>query len=109
MTLNDFKALKGDRQMGVNSLPVTLGPDRAARLACIVMGVPQILIIGLLIAGGKPIHGLIVLALLLAQAAAMRVLLRDPEGRAPWYNGTGVLAYVFGMMVTATSLGGMMP
>ena len=26
MTLNDFKALEGDRQMGVNSLPVTLGP-----------------------------------------------------------------------------------
>jgi chlorophyll synthase len=31
MTLNDFKALEGDRQMGVNSLPVTLGPERAAR------------------------------------------------------------------------------
>ena len=31
MTLNDFKALEGDRQMGVNSLPVTLGPERAAK------------------------------------------------------------------------------
>lgn len=33
MTLNDFKALEGDRQHGVRSLPVTLGPDVAARLA----------------------------------------------------------------------------
>ena len=30
MTLNDFKAVAGDRQMGVRSLPVQLGVDRAA-------------------------------------------------------------------------------
>ena len=34
----------------------------------------------------------------------MTVLLRDPEGRAPWYNGTGVLMYVSGMMVAAFAL-----
>ena len=39
MTLNDFKALEGDRQMGVNSLPVTLGPERAARVAWLGDGV----------------------------------------------------------------------
>jgi chlorophyll synthase len=44
MTLNDFKALEGDRQMGVNSLPVTLGPERAAKLACVVMAVPQLIV-----------------------------------------------------------------
>lgn len=107
MTLNDFKALKGDRQMGVNSLPVTLGPERAARLACVVMAVPQLVIIALLFGWGKPIHAGLILALLGGQLTAMRVLLRDPEGRAPWYNGTGVLAYVAGMMVTATALGGL--
>ena len=40
MTLNDFKAIEGDRRMGVRSLPVQLGVDRAARLACWVMIVP---------------------------------------------------------------------
>ena len=107
MTLNDFKALKGDRQMGVNSLPVTMGPARAARMACVVMALPQIAVIALLFAWGKPVHGAIVLALLAGQVLAMRVLLNDPEGRAPWYNGTGVLAYVSGMMVTAVALGGL--
>jgi len=34
----------------------------------------------------------------------MRVLLTDPKGRAPWYNGTGVLAYISGMMVSAVAL-----
>ena len=107
MTLNDFKALKGDRQMGVNSLPVTMGPARAARLACVVMALPQIAVVALLFAWGKPVHGAIVLVLLAGQTLAMRVLLNDPEGRAPWYNGTGVLAYVSGMMVAAIALGGL--
>ena len=34
MTLNDFKSVAGDRRMGVRSLPVQLGVDRAGRLAC---------------------------------------------------------------------------
>ena len=104
MTLNDFKALEGDRQMGLNSLPVTLGPERAARLACWVMAVPQVVVIGLLTMWDKPWHALAVTGLLLAQGAAMRVLLRDPKGKAPWYNGTGILFYISGMMVSAYAL-----
>jgi chlorophyll synthase len=107
MTLNDFKALEGDRQTGVNSLPVTLGPEKAARLACLVMAVPQVAVAGLLALWDRPWHGLAVLALLAAQGAAMRVLLRDPRGKAPWYNGTGVVLYISGMMVAAFALRGL--
>jgi chlorophyll synthase len=104
MTLNDFKALEGDRQTGVNSLPVALGPERAARIACWVMALPQVAVIALLVAWDKPLHGLGILAVLAGQAAAMRVMLRDPKARAPWYNGTGVLLYVSGMMIAAFAL-----
>jgi chlorophyll synthase len=107
MTLNDFKALEGDRQTGVKSLPVTLGPARAARLACAVMAVPQVAVVGLLTVWGKPWHAVAVLALVLLQGAAMRVLLRDPKGRAPWYNGTGIVLYISGMMVAAFALRGL--
>jgi chlorophyll synthase len=107
MTLNDFKALEGDRQMGVNSLPVTLGPERAARLACWVMSVPQVAVIGLLLFWGKPLHAAGIAVLLVAQFAAMRVLLRDPKGKAPWYNGTGIVLYISGMMVAAFALRGL--
>ncbi len=107
MTLNDFKALEGDRQMGVNSLPVTLGPDRAAKLACVVMAIPQIVVIGLLIYWGVPFYALAIGVSLVLQIAAMRVLLRDPKGKAPWYNGTGVMLYVLGMMVTAFAIRGL--
>ncbi|MDJ0640935.1 MAG: chlorophyll synthase ChlG [Paracoccaceae bacterium] len=107
MTLNDFKALEGDRQTGVNSLPVTLGPERAARMACWVMAVPQVAVIALLFAWDRPFHAAGVMAVLIGQAFAMRVMLRDPKARAPWYNGTGVLLYVSGMMIAAFALRGL--
>ena len=106
MTLNDFKALRGDVETGVRSLPVTLGPARAVRVACWVMAVPQVVVMVLLASWGQTLHAVAIAALIGAQILAMRVLLRDPEGRAPWYNGTGVLAYITGMMVAAHGLRG---
>jgi chlorophyll synthase len=107
MTLNDFKALEGDRQHGVRSLPVVLGPEVAAKIACTVMGLAQALVISFLLVLAQPWHALAVTVLLVAQIAAMRVLFRDPKGKAPWYNGTGVVLYVAGMMVTAFALRGL--
>ena len=101
MTLNDFKALEGDRQMGVRSLPVTKGPEIAARIACIGMALPQMVVICLLLIWDRPLHAAGVTAALLLQFWAMRVMLSDPKAKAPWYNATGVTLYVAGMMVTA--------
>jgi chlorophyll synthase len=107
MTLNDFKAIEGDRRTGVRSLPATLGPDVAARVACAVMTTPQLVVVALLATWGKPWHAGIILLSIAAQLAAMRVLLRDPRGKAPWYNGVGVTLYVLGMMVAAVALRGL--
>ncbi len=104
MTLNDFKAIEGDRMMGLRSLPVTLGPDRAARVACWIMAIPQVLVIALLAYWGKPFHALGIVAMLVIQLGAMRVLLRDPEGKTPWYQGMGILFYISGMMIAAVAL-----
>ncbi|MGF1543819.1 MAG: chlorophyll synthase ChlG [Parvularculaceae bacterium] len=101
MTLNDFKALEGDRRTGLRSLPVTLGPDRAARVACAVMAAPQVVVVAMLAAVGKPGHAGAVATALLAQIYLMPRLLADPRGRAPWYNATGVTLYVLGMMASA--------
>ncbi|MFN3723471.1 MAG: chlorophyll synthase ChlG [Paracoccaceae bacterium] len=104
MTLNDFKALEGDRQHGVRSLPVVLGPEVAARIACTTMAMAQAVVIALLIIWGAPYHALAVVVLLLAQMVAMRRLFRDPKKYAPWYNGTGIVFYVSGMMIAAFAL-----
>ncbi|MEM7055986.1 MAG: chlorophyll synthase ChlG [Pseudomonadota bacterium] len=104
MTLNDFKALDGDRQMGLGSLPVKLGPERAARLACWVMAIPQVIVIAMLTIWDRPLHALAIGAVLAAQVILMRRLLADPKALAPWYNATGIVLYVSGMMITAFAL-----
>ena len=104
MTLNDFKAIEGDRRMGVLSLPVQLGAERAGLVACIFMAVPQVLVVGLLFAWDAPWHAAAVALSLLVQLGLMRRMLRDPRGLAPWYNGSGVLLYVIGMLISAFAL-----
>lgn len=101
MTLNDFKALEGDHALGIRSIPVQLGSERAARLACVVMALPQAVVITLLVAWGQPVFAAVVAALLALQLAAMKRLLQDPRALAPWYNGTGVTLYVLGMLASA--------
>ncbi|MGU3360136.1 chlorophyll synthase ChlG [Methylobacterium sp. M6A4_1b] len=104
MTLNDFKSVEGDGRTGIRSLPVQLGTLGAARLACLVMAVPQIAVILGLFAWNRPWHGTVIAALLLGQFVLMRRLLAAPRERAAWYNGTGTTLYVLGMLVAAFAL-----
>jgi chlorophyll synthase len=52
----------------------------------------------------KPGFALGVMAMLAVQLGAMRVLLRDPEGKTPWYQGMGILFYISGMMIAAVAM-----
>ena len=104
MTLNDFKSVEGDRRMGIGSLPVQLGVERAARFACLVMALPQLVVVALLVAWGRPVHAALVALLLVAQVVLMARLLQSPRERAPWYNATGTSLYVLGMLVSAFAL-----
>jgi len=104
MTLNDFKSVKGDRLMGIRSLPVLLGIDGAARMACLMMALPQLAVIALLVYWGAPLHAAAVAVLLLAQAVLMARFLRSPEKQALFYSGFGVPLFVAGMMVSAFAL-----
>ena len=104
MTLNDFKSIEGDRAMGIRSLPARLGVQSAARLACVVMTVPQAVVIGLLLHWQLPVAALAVSALVIVQIALMLRWLQAPRQRAPWYNATGTTLYVLGMLVSAIAL-----
>jgi chlorophyll/bacteriochlorophyll a synthase len=104
MTLNDFKSIDGDRQMGIGSLPVRLGAERAAQLACIVMAVPQAVVVVLLLAWNRPWHAIVVTFSLAAQFLLMSILLSAPRQNAAWYNATGVTLYVLGMLVSASAV-----
>jgi len=104
MTLNDFKAIEGDRRMGVRSLPVRLGVNGAARTACLMMAVPQIVVIALLLYWDAPLHAAGVGVLLMGQAVLMNWFLAKPVDRALYYSGFGVPLFVLGMLVSAFAL-----
>jgi chlorophyll synthase len=105
MTLNDFKSIAGDRRMGVGSLPVRLGPQRAAQVACLTMALPQGVVIALLAHWAQPWHAAIVAALLAVQLLMMLRFLARPSERALWYSAFGVNFFVLGMLVAALALG----
>jgi chlorophyll synthase len=106
MTLNDFKSVKGDTQMGIDSLPVLLGVDRAATVACIFMAAPQAVVIAFLLWWEHPIAAAIVVVLLAGQILMMLRLLKSPATNAIWFSGFGIPLYVFGMLASAIAISG---
>jgi chlorophyll synthase len=104
MTLNDFKSVEGDRQMGVGSLPVRLGIQPAARAACWIMALPQVAVVLLLMHWQRPLHALGIGGLLALQLVLMDRFLGDPSRRALEYSSFGVPLFVAGMMVAAFAL-----
>jgi len=104
MTLNDFKAIEGDRAMGVASLPVQLGPRNAARVACVMMWLPQAAVAGLLWHWQLPWHAVAVLVLGFLQWPLMAAFIKQPIERALHVSAFGVPLFVSVMMVSAWGL-----
>ena len=104
MTMNDFKATKGDKLLGINSLPVILGRKPATLVACLIMLFPQLIVISLFYFWGSLIIAITLAVCVLLQSLSMIFLIRDPEKNTPFFNMTGVLLYIAGMMLSANGL-----
>ena len=104
MTMNDFKATKGDKLLGINSLPVILGRKPATLVACLIMLFPQLIVISLFYFWGSLILAITLAVCVLLQSLPMIFLIRDPEKNTPFFNMTGVLLYIAGMMLSANGL-----
>jgi chlorophyll synthase len=107
MTLNDFKAVEGDAQMGVRSLPVQLGVIKAACTACGFMLLAQWAVAILLLEWGSPNSALAVLLLSVCQLPLMLRFIQSPVEKAMSVSAFGVPLFVSGMMVSAWSLRGL--
>ena len=107
MTLNDFKAIEGDRQMGVRSLPVQLGAKRAAQVAAVMMLAPQVIVLALLLLWDKPTYAAAIGVLMIGQIFLLRDFLKRPIEKALFYSGFGVPLLVSGMMVAAFAVNSM--
>ena len=101
MTLNDFKAMDGDRRMGIRSLPVQLGADGAARVASLVMLLAQAAVIALLASWQRTTPAIVIGVLTLVQTVMMWRFMQSPRERALWLSALGVPFYVGGMMIAA--------
>ena len=104
MTMNDFKATKGDKLLGINSLPVMLGSKPATLVACLIMLFPQLIVISLFYFWGSLTLAISLAVCALLQFLSMIYLIRDPEKNTPFFNMTGVLLYIAGMMLSANGL-----
>ena len=104
MTMNDFKATKGDKLLGINSLPVILGRKPATLVACLIMLFPQLIVMSLFYFWESLILAITLAVCILLQSLSMIFLIRDPEKNTPLFNMTGVLLYIAGMMLSANGL-----
>ncbi|WP_395174381.1 UbiA family prenyltransferase [Roseibium alexandrii] len=78
LTLNDFKAIAGDKEMGIRTLPVLHGERSAAIIACVVMNVAQAGVVVTLWMLGLPVYALAILFVLLLQMVCMVRFARNP-------------------------------
>ena len=104
MTMNAFKATKGDKLLGINSLPVILGRKPATLVACLIMLFPQLIVMSLFYFWESLILAITLAVCILLQSLSMIFLIRDPEKNTPFFNMTGVLLYIAGMMLSANGL-----
>ncbi len=105
MTINDFKSVTGDRQMGILSIPVLYGEQMAAWLAVITINAAQIIVVVLLLIWGSPIAAGVVALFTLGQWPSQIKLVKNPvNDMAVKYNIIAIPLYVWGMLAAAIGL-----
>ncbi len=103
--VNDFKSIEGDRRLGLQSLPVVFGAQKAAWLCVLMIDVFQIGVLAYLLWTGKWVYGGILAALILPQVFFQRKLVADPIANDVFYQASSQPFLVFGMLVTGLALG----
>lgn len=109
MTINDFKALDGDRLAGVRTLPAVFGETRAAVLASILINIGQLLAALYLVLAGQTGYGAVVAVLIVPQFMLQFALVRSPRTMDVRYNAMAQNFLVAGMLVSAFAIKAMRP
>ena len=104
--VNDFKSVEGDRQLGLNSLPVAFGIDGAKYLCAGSISLTQLGVAGYLYSIGESTYAAIILALVLPQIYFQAtLLLPDPVANDVKFQAQSQPFFVFGILATALCLG----
>jgi chlorophyll synthase len=104
--INDFKSVEGDRALGLQSLPVIFGIQKAAWICVLMIDLFQLGIFGYLTVTGRFYwYGAILLGLILPQMFLQRQLIADPVANDVRYQASAQPFLVIGMLVTGLALG----
>eukprot|EP00306_Pavlova_sp_CCMP459_P007396 CAMPEP_0185166110 /NCGR_PEP_ID=MMETSP1139-20130426/12012_1 /TAXON_ID=298111 /ORGANISM="Pavlova sp., Strain CCMP459" /LENGTH=413 /DNA_ID=CAMNT_0027731543 /DNA_START=30 /DNA_END=1272 /DNA_ORIENTATION=+ len=99
--VNDFKSVEGDRQLGMNSLPVAFGIDTAKWICVGAIDLTQLGVATYLYSIGETRYALILLALILPQMFSQVTFVQDPVENDVKYQAAAQPFLVFGILTTA--------
>jgi len=103
--VNDFKSIEGDRELGMNSLPVAFGIDTAKWICVASIDVTQLGVAAYLYAIGEPVYAAVLFGLVLPQMFSQISFLQDPVANDVKYQAAAQPFLVFGILTTALAVG----
>lgn len=104
--VNDFKSVEGDRQLGLQSLPVMFGINTAAWICVLSIDIFQAGIAAYLIAIHQNLYAVILILLVIPQITFQDMyFLRNPLENDVKYQASAQPFLVLGMLVTGLALG----
>ncbi|NTW74997.1 MAG: chlorophyll synthase ChlG [Chlorobiaceae bacterium] len=104
MTINDFKSIEGDRQVGIHTLPAVFGERKAAIIAAVLINLGQLLAALYMLSIGLASYAVAVAALILPQLLLQFGLVRSPRSMDVRYNAVAQNFLVAGMLVCAFAI-----
>ena len=103
--VNDFKSIEGDSALGMNSLPVAFGVDKAKWICVASIDVTQLGVAAYLYSIGETTYAAILFGLVLPQMFSQITFLQDPVANDVKYQAAAQPFLVFGILTTALAVG----
>jgi len=104
--VNDFKSIEGDRELGLQSLPVQFGVDTAKWICVGSIDFTQLGVAGYLASIGETNYALVLLGLILPQIyLQFTTFLKDPIANDVKYQAAAQPFLVLGILTTALACG----
>jgi chlorophyll synthase len=104
--VNDFKSVEGDRTLGLQSLPVMFGIEKAALICVLMIDIFQAGIAAYLMSLGQNLYAVLLILLIIPQITFQDMyFLRDPLKNDVKYQASAQPFLVLGMLVAALAIG----
>jgi chlorophyll synthase len=103
--VNDFKSIEGDRELGMQSLPVAFGVDTAKWICVGSIDATQLGVALYLYAIGETTYAYVLFGLVLPQMFSQITFLQDPVANDVKYQAAAQPFLVFGILTTALAVG----